>query len=65
MRLGLLGGSFNPASSNQAALDVVATHAERDVEVSVGTTGGERAIEQLVHTLSWQGALVERFGEIS
>ena len=26
--------------------------------MSVGTTGGEHAIEQLVRTLSWQGALV-------
>ncbi len=26
--------------------------------MSAGTTGGEHAIEQLVRTLSWQGALV-------
>lgn len=25
--------------------------------ISAGTTGGQRTIEQLVHTLSWQGAL--------
>lgn len=50
------------AGSTKNALDWMvgsgSLHHKVVAVMSVGTTGGEHAIEQLVRTLSWQGALV-------